>query len=66
MDEGTILHEINLQTAEESPIEKVIECAQNGTWVLICPIQFPQYFTKLRERLETVTIDKNFRIFFDL
>ena len=44
LDEGTFLDEINLQTAEDSPIEKILECAKNGTWVLICPIQFPQYF----------------------
>ena len=51
MDEGAIVHEINLLQAEDSPVSKIIECAKNGTWVVICPIQFPQYFMKLGDRL---------------
>ena len=69
MDEGTIVHEINLLQAEDSPINKIVECARNGTWVLICPIQFPQYFTKLSDRLKQLKdseVNRNFRIFFDL
>ena len=48
------MSEINLSLAENEPVEKVLECARDGGWVLICPIQFPQYFTKLYERLQTM------------
>ena len=69
MDEGAIVQEINLLQAEDSPVSKIIECAKNGTWVVICPIQFPQYFMKLGDRLrelEDSEVHRNFRIFFDL
>ena len=69
LDEGSIVHEINLLKAEESPVNKIIECARNGSWVLICPIQFPQYFVKLGEKLAELKeseVNKNFRLFFDL
>lgn len=64
------MNEINLSLAESEPVAKVLECAREGSWVLICPIQFPQYFTKLYERLQEMRkageCHKDFRVFFDL
>ena len=48
LDESSVVKEkINLHGSEELPVEKIIECAREGHWVLICPVQFPQYFTKM-------------------
>jgi hypothetical protein len=48
-------------------VDKILECARNGQWVLICPVQFPQYFTKLSQSLKKMSdqIDPNFRLIMD-
>ena len=65
-----MVNEINLGLAENEPVDRVLECAREGSWVLICPIQFPQYFTKLYEKLQEIIksgeCHKDFRMFFDL
>lgn len=44
-----------------------MEAARQGSWVLICPVQFPQYFTKLSESLKEIEaeIDEKFRLIID-
>ena len=48
-------------------MEKVLRCARSGSWVLICPVQFPQYFTKLSQALKEISseIHSNFRLIID-
>ena len=64
------MQEVNLGQAEESPIAKILDSARDGSWVLVCPIQFPQYFVKLGARLkeleEAGACSRDFRLFFDL
>lgn len=39
LDESSILKEkINLHSAELLPVDKIVECAREGQWVLICPV----------------------------
>ena len=67
LDDASVVREVNFDEAEEQPVEKVLECARNGTWVLLCPVQFPQFFTKLRQNLKEIEseIDSNFRLIID-
>ena len=67
MDDSSFVKEINLDNAEESPTEAILQAAEEGSWVLICPVQFPQYFTKLSQRLKEIesSIDPNFRLIMD-
>jgi len=41
LDEGSITHEVNVNHKEESPVEKILNCARLGEWALICPVAFP-------------------------
>lgn len=68
LDESSIVREkINLHSAEELPVERIMECAREGNWVLICAVQFPQYFTKLSASLKEMAdeISSNFRLIID-
>ena len=67
MDDYSIVNEVNFDEAESQPIERILECARNGHWVLICPVQFPQYFTKLSHSLKKMQddISTNFRMIID-
>lgn len=54
---------------EQQVIDGILECARQGTWVLICPIQFPQYTWKLLSRLDALRkngeIKPSFRLIYD-
>jgi len=67
MDESNLVKEINLDNAEETPVQTIMESAREGNWVLICPVQFPQYFTKLMQSLKENEefINENFRLLID-
>ena len=67
LDDSSIVREVNFNLAEQQPVDKILECARNGQWVLICPVQFPQYFTKLSQSLKKMSdqIDPNFRLIID-
>lgn len=55
---------------EAEQIEQILECARDGSWVLICPVQWPQYVIKLKEKLREMSaaneINDEFRLIFDL
>lgn len=55
LEDTTVTGEINFQSAQDEPVEKVLRCARSGSWVLICPVQFPQYFTKLSQSLKEIS-----------
>ena len=67
LEDSTVTGEINFQSAQDEPVEKVLRCARSGSWVLICPVQFPQYFTKLSQALKEISseIHSNFRLIID-
>ena len=67
LDDCSIVQDINLKSAEEKPIEMILQCARDGNWVLISPIQFPQYFYKLSVALNAMKdeINQTFRLFID-
>ena len=67
MDESNLVKEINLDNAEETPVQTIMESAREGNWVLLCPVQFPQYFTKLMQSLKDNEefINENFRLLID-
>ena len=67
MDESNLVKEMNLDNAEEKPVKTILQSAREGNWVLICPVQFPQYFTKLMQSLKEIKseIHENFRLMID-
>lgn len=67
MDESNLVKEMNLDNAEEKPVQTILQSAREGNWVLICPVQFPQYFTKLMQSLKEIKgeIHENFRLMID-
>jgi len=38
LDEGAVVNEIDFERETDKTIESIVECARDGTWVLICPI----------------------------
>ena len=41
MDDSNFVREISIDNAEDEPVEAICRAALEGTWVLICPVQFP-------------------------
>jgi len=41
MDDSSFVKEVNLENAEDLPVETILKAAEEGSWVLICPVQFP-------------------------
>lgn len=62
--------DINFDHAEKQIVDMISDCARTGTWVLICPIQYPQYSWKLIETLKRMDknkeIHEEFRLIYDL
>jgi hypothetical protein len=69
LNEGSVATEMDSITEEDRLIESVLESARNGDWVLVCPIQFPQYTWKLLARLDQIRkngeINGHFRLIYD-
>jgi hypothetical protein len=70
LDEGSLIASATsgvTAPSEAEQIEQIYQCALDGSWVLICPVQFPQYVTKLREKLleNQHAIADGFRLIFD-
>jgi hypothetical protein len=66
---GEIIREINIENAIDSTVQRILEAAISGEWILICPIQFPQYFMKLSQALNNLNpkqVHDNFRLLIDL
>ena len=54
----------------QSSMELIEKCAENGTWVLISTLKFPSFWFKISRRLEKMQkkgkVLNTFRLFFDL
>lgn len=71
LDEGSLIASLShsaSQVTEAEQIEQILECARNGSWVLVCPVQFPQYMGKLKDKLreQADNLSDDFRLIFDL
>lgn len=58
LDEGSLIATMSAgvnSATEAEQIEQILECARNGSWVLICPVQWPQYVIKLKEKLREMS-----------
>jgi len=75
LDEGKIFfNESEKQIQQAGPsnphIQQIIEAATEGNWVLLCPVMFPHFFSKLLEKLGHMSsqgqINPNFRLLVDL
>ena len=73
LDEGKIFFsesETSVGKDQHAHIHLILEAARAGDWVLICPVQFPHYFQKLKEKLTTMKhlgqIEPRFRLLVDL
>lgn len=38
LEDNSIVNEVNFDEAEDKPVERILECARSGNWVLICPV----------------------------
>ena len=38
LDEAATQDSINFRSSEDKPVETIVECAREGSWVLICPV----------------------------
>ena len=51
-------------------MKQIIRAAQDGSWVLLCPVQFPHTFPKLLEKLgamrEVNEVHPHFRLIVDI
>lgn len=70
LEEGKIFFADGEELRSNTHVNRIIEAANVGSWVLVCPINFPQYRQKLFEKLDHMRqagqINKNFRLYFDL
>lgn len=57
-------------TQNQSSIQLIKKCAENGTWVLISTLKFPSFWYKISKKLEKLhkkgKVMSTFRLFFDL
>eukprot|EP00347_Sterkiella_histriomuscorum_P021796 403332737 len=57
-------------TQNQSSIQLIEKCAENGTWVLISTLKFPSFWYKISRKLEKMAkkgkVLNTFRLFFDL
>ena len=57
-------------TQNQSSMQLIEKCAENGTWVLISTLKFPSFWYKISRRLEKLArkgkVLNTFRLFFDL
>jgi len=49
-------------------MNKILDAARYGKWVLVCPVVFPQYMSKLCEKLqqEQTCVHADFRLILDI
>lgn len=70
VDEGKIFYADGEELKSNAHVNRIVEAANQGNWVLVCPISFPQYMPKLFEKLDHMRsagqINKKFRLFIDL
>ncbi len=52
LDEGKIFFAEGDEIKQNAHVNQILEAANTGSWVLVCPINFPSYTQKLFEKLE--------------
>lgn len=70
VDQGRVIFDDGTDTSSGAQVERIVEAAREGNWVLMCPIVFPQYMNKVHARLDTLRsageIHPEFRFLVDL
>jgi hypothetical protein len=52
LDEGKIFFAEGEEIKQNAHINQIVDAASTGSWVLVCPVNFPNYMQKLSEKLE--------------
>lgn len=52
LDEGKIFFAEGEEIKQNAHINQIVDAANTGSWVLVCPVNFPNYMQKLSEKLD--------------